>query len=58
MSLMSDVIHQVNCPPTYINFRPVTRIFRMGVTWMFDLYVCMHKHERLVGSGGMLPQEI
>ena len=31
--------------------RPVARIFRRGVT-------CMHKHARLGGSGGMLPQEI
>ena len=25
---------------------------------MSDLSVCMHKHARLGGSGGMLPQEI
>ena len=25
---------------------------------MSDVYVCMHKHARLGGSGGMLPQEI
>ena len=25
---------------------------------MSDVYVCMHKHGRLGGSGGMLPQEI
>ena len=38
--------------------RPIARIFRRGVTWMYDVYVYMHKHERLGGSGGMLPQEI
>ena len=25
---------------------------------MSDLYVCMHKHARLRGSGDMLPQKI
>ena len=34
--------------------RPVASIFRRGVTWMFILHV----HERVGGSGGMLPQEI
>ena len=38
-------------------FRPVARIFRRGVTWVSDVYVCMHKHARLGGSGGMLPHE-
>ena len=37
--------------------RPVARTFRTGVTWMSDVYVCMHKHARLGGSGGMLPHE-
>ena len=36
-----------------IGNRPVVRIFRRGVTWMSDL----HKHARLVGSGGMLPRK-
>ena len=35
-------------------YKPVARIFRKGVTWMCNL----HKHTRLGGSGGMLPQEI
>ena len=30
----------------------------MGVTWVSDVYVYMHKHARLGGSGGMPPQEI
>ena len=34
--------------------RPVARSFRRGVTWMSNL----HKHKRLGGSGGMLPQEM
>ena len=38
--------------------RLVAKIFRRGITWMCDVYVYMHKHERLGGSGGMLPQEI
>ena len=25
---------------------------------MYDVYVCMYKHARLVGSEGVLPQEI
>ena len=33
-------------------------IFRSGVTWMSDLYVSLHKHGRLGGRWGMLPQEI
>ena len=37
--------------------RPIDRIFRRGVTWVSDVYVCMHKHARLEGSRGMLPQE-
>ena len=36
-------------------FRAVARIFRRGVT---DLFVCVHKHAKVGGSGGMLPQEI
>ena len=39
-------------------YRPVAWIFRRGVTRVYDVYVCMHKHARLGGSGGMLPQEI
>ena len=47
-------------------YRPVARIFRRGVTWVYDVYVCMHEqstnhmhtHARLEGFGGMLPQEI
>ena len=35
----------------------IARIVRMGVTWVSDVYVCMHKHARLGGSGDMLPQE-
>ena len=39
--------------------RPIARIFKSGVTWM---YVCMHKSTRVVvvvgGAWGMLPQEI
>ena len=27
--------------------RPVARIFRRGVTWVCDVYICMHKHARL-----------
>ena len=38
--------------------RPIARIFRREITWVCDVYVYMHKHERLGGSGGMLPQEI
>ena len=38
--------------------RPIARIFRREITWVSDVYVCMHKHVRLGGSGGMLPQEI
>ena len=38
--------------------RPIARICRRGVIWVSDLYVCVHKHARLGGSGGMLPQEI
>ena len=38
--------------------RPVARISRRGVTWMWKVYVCMHNHVRVGGSGGMLPQEI
>ena len=34
------------------------RIFTRGVTWMCDVYVYMHKHVRLGGSEGMLPQGI
>ena len=37
--------------------RLTARIFRRGVTWIGDVYVYMHKHERPGGSGGMLPQE-
>ena len=38
--------------------RPVARICRRGVTWMLDVYVHIHKHARLGGSGGMSPQKI
>ena len=36
--------------------RPVARIFRREVTWVSDVHVYMHKHARLGGFGGMLPQ--
>ena len=39
-----------------IQYRPVTRIFIRGVTWMSEVYVC--KRARLGGSGGMLRQEM
>ena len=39
-------------------FQAIARIFTRGVTWMSDVYVYMHKHARLGGSRGMLPQEI
>ena len=32
--------------------------FRRGVTCVSDVNVCMHKHARLEGSGGMLAQKI
>ena len=38
--------------------RPVTRIFRRQVTWVSDVYVCMHKHAKVGGPGGMLPHEV
>ena len=56
--------HSVSCILTQnldgiINVRPVARICRRGVTWMSDLYVCVHKHAGLYrGCGGMLPQQI
>ena len=40
-----------------MRFRPIARIFARGVTWVFDVYVCMYNHARLEGSGGMLPQK-
>ena len=38
--------------------RPVARIFRRGFTWMYVVYVYMHKHLGLGESGGMLPWEV
>ena len=40
------------------DYRPVARIFRRGVTWMCDVYVYMHKHERLGGVGARSPKVI
>ena len=37
--------------------RPVARICSRGVTWKCDLYVCLHKHARLGGSGGSLASQ-
>ena len=34
-----------------IHIRPVARIFRRGVTWASNVYVCMHKHGRVVTRG-------
>ena len=41
-----------------IGCRPVARIFRRGVTWVYGVYVCRHKNARVGGSRGMFPQEI
>ena len=55
---LPDNVKDINSESTFRTalktFRPVARIFRRGVTWMSDL----HKHARLGGSGGMLPQKI
>ena len=48
----------ISSPVQTRNIRPVARIFRRRVTWMSDVYVCMHKHARLGVSGGMLHQEM
>ena len=42
-----------------IMHRPVARIFWRGVTWMYNVYICVYKQARKTReSGGMLSQEI
>ena len=38
-------------------FRPIVMIFRRGVTtWVYDVYVCMHKHARIGAQGACSPR--